>query len=337
MVALPLGPACSEDELSDGTDSVSDPERLAALNRTGLLDSPPDDAFDQIVRLAAEITGAPIGLLSLVDEDRQFFKSMVNTGTSKLPPGRETPLPLSLCRHAVDQAAPLILEDIKSHDFFGSHPAIRELGIAAYAGMPINLDEGHVIGTLCVIDSVPHPWTSEQIESLRSLADETARMIARKMRETDAAIEKTLGDPSFSSVEPISPADRLAAAAAFFVSKHDAYVDGLRSGDKISAATLPLEEQRQGEVVSARASLLRAVEVFYEHEPPTSAGSTQPSTMVLRDRVAEFLAADREQRRTMLGFQRGTLPLERVRTAAASTALALDGLRLAVRSYEDTC
>ncbi|MFC7737640.1 GAF domain-containing protein [Roseomonas sp. GCM10028921] len=157
-----------------------------------------------------QTTRAPIGLVSVVDEDRQFFKSATNTGTSELPPGGEIALPLSLCRYAVISGTPLILEDAANHEVFGAHRAIRESGIAAYASIPIRL-EGHVIGTLCVFDSVPRSWTPEQLDSLRSLADRTATTIARKMRETDQAIDSTLGGGA------VSPADHLAAAVHFFL------------------------------------------------------------------------------------------------------------------------
>lgn len=320
--------------MSDRTDPVTDPERLAALERTGLLDSPPDEAFDDIARRAADITGAPTSFVSLVDEDRQFFKSTVSTVPSKVTPGRESSLLHSLCRHAVAEAAPLILEDARSHAFFGSHPAVQEFGIGAYVGMPISLDGPHVVGTLCVVDSVPRLWSTEQIEALRSLADETARVIAQNMRETDAAIERTIDNSSGG--EQITPADRLAAAAAFFLSKHDAYVDRLRSGNQAADLAPPVEEQRHGEVLSARAGLLRALEMFQKHEPPPSGGSTQSDAFVLRDRAAEFLTADHEQRRIMLGFRRGLLPLDQAQTAVNDTTMALDSLRLAFRSYEDS-
>ena len=321
--------------MSDRVDPVTDPERLAALDRTGLLDSPPDEVFNDLVRRAADITGAPTSFISLIDEDRQFLKSTVSIKSSRVTPGRETSLLYSLCRHAVAQAAPLILEDARNHDFFGSHPAIQEFGVRAYIGMPITLDDLYVIGTLCVVDSAPRTWSPEQIEALRSLADEAAEITAQKMEKTDTAIENVLNNFS-SDGEQITPVDRLAAAVAFFMSRRKAYIDGLRSDDKVAGSTFRPEEQRYGEVLNARAGLLRALHFFCEHEKPASDGSTQSAAFVLRDRVAEFLAADREQRRIMLGFRRGILTLDQAQTAASDTALALDGMCLAFRSYEDS-
>lgn len=144
-------------------------ERLAALRKTGLLDSAPEEAFDRLTRLASKIIGAPVSLVSLVDVDRQFFKSvqgLKEPWASK----RETPLSHSFCQHAVNSGLDLIIEDARIHPLVKESRAIPELGAVAYAGIPLIDDDGNALGSFCVIDSKPREWTQDEIEILRELA-----------------------------------------------------------------------------------------------------------------------------------------------------------------------
>src|SRR5262249_41355160 len=143
--------------------------RLKALRKLALLDSPADPAFDRLTRLAANILKAPIVLVSLVDEDRQFFKS--TTGLAEpWATLRETPLSHSFCQHAVDSGAPLIIDDARTHPLVQDSPAIIELAIIAYAGIPLITLEGHALGSFCAIDSAPRAWTDDEITILEDLA-----------------------------------------------------------------------------------------------------------------------------------------------------------------------
>ena len=144
--------------------AVQDPERLAALRRTGLLDTPPDPSFDRHVRLAAEVLNAPVALVSLIDEDRQFFKSAIGVEE------RETPLSHSFCQHAIANREPLIVEDAREHPLLKHNPAVEELDSVAYAGVPLINADGYALGTLCVLDTHPRQWTKHQVELLGDLA-----------------------------------------------------------------------------------------------------------------------------------------------------------------------
>lgn len=152
--------------------AVQDPKRLAALRKTGLLDSAPDPSFDRHVRLAAEVLNAPIALVSLIDEDRQFLKSTIGVEE------RETPLSHSFCQHAVAQRTPLIVEDAREHPLLKHNPAVEEMGTVAYAGVPLIDAGGHALGTLCVIDSRPRKWSKSQVELLNDLAASVVSDIA---------------------------------------------------------------------------------------------------------------------------------------------------------------
>ena len=112
---------------------------------------------------------APVALVSLVDEDRQFLKSCV--GVDETAAGeRETPLSHSFCQHAVAQREPLVVNDAREHPVLKTNPAITELGTIAYAGVPLIDAAGHALGTLCVIDKQPRQWSKRQVELLVDLA-----------------------------------------------------------------------------------------------------------------------------------------------------------------------
>ena len=134
-----------------------------------MLDSPPDTAFDRLTRLASSILGVPVALVSLVDDKRQFFKSQVGL-PEPWASARETPLSHSFCRHVVSSAAPLIVADARTDAAFAGHPAIADLGVVAYAGMPLTTADGHTIGSFCAIDSKPHAWTEQELTIIRELA-----------------------------------------------------------------------------------------------------------------------------------------------------------------------
>src|SRR4051794_14092536 len=111
--------------------AVQAPARLAALRRTGLLDTPPDPSFDRHVRLAAEVLNAPVALVSPIDEERQFFKSSIGVEE------RETPLSPSFCQHGTAQREPLIVDDAREHPLLKHNPAVEEMDSVAYAGVPL--------------------------------------------------------------------------------------------------------------------------------------------------------------------------------------------------------
>lgn len=143
--------------------------RLSALQRLGLLDTPPEAAFDRLTRVACRVLKTPIGLVSLVDQNRQFFKSCVGL-PEPFATQRETPVSHSFCQHVVASGKPLIVENAKDNPLVKLNPAVEELGIIAYAGIPLTTSEGHTLGSFCVIDSKPRYWSFDDIETLQELA-----------------------------------------------------------------------------------------------------------------------------------------------------------------------
>ncbi|MDQ3223012.1 MAG: PAS domain S-box protein, partial [Gemmatimonadota bacterium] len=152
------------------------PDRLAALRRTALLDTPPEEAFDRLTRMAARLLGTPVSLISLVADDHQFFKSA--TGLPEpWATRRSNPISFSFCGQVVASGEPLVLEDVRRHPLLRHNPVIRELGWVAYAGVPLVTRQGHTIGALCVIDKTPRLWSERDIALLRDLAASVATEI----------------------------------------------------------------------------------------------------------------------------------------------------------------
>jgi GAF domain-containing protein len=155
--------------LLDAAAAVEDQDRLDALHATGLVDSDVTPSFDRLARLASHVLHAPVALVSLVDRDRQFFKSCIGMPE---PWGSErgSPLSHSFCQHAVASREPLIVTDSREHPVLRDNLAIRDMGVIAYAGIPLIDGDGFALGTLCVIDSQPRHWTSHQIQLLTDIA-----------------------------------------------------------------------------------------------------------------------------------------------------------------------
>jgi diguanylate cyclase (GGDEF)-like protein/PAS domain S-box-containing protein len=153
-------------------------DRLAALRRTELLDSPREPEFDELVEIAAAICGAPMSMVSLVDEDRQWFKAALGVDLT------ETSREVSFCTHAIQQDDIFTVEDATQDDRFRDNPFVAgDLGIRFYAGFPLSSPDGFHLGSLCVLDRKPHRLTAAQETALRTLARQVnARIELRQQR-----------------------------------------------------------------------------------------------------------------------------------------------------------
>ncbi|AEV71317.1 GAF domain-containing protein [Mycolicibacterium rhodesiae NBB3] len=158
------------DSMPDVAAAVSDPGRLQALRSTGLLDSPPEEVYDRITRAAADALDTPFAAMTLIDADRQYFKSTLGMGDMSVPAHRQAPLDQSICQYAVADGSPLVLEDARSDPVFQKHPVVRSGAVIAYLGIPLIDHEGHAIGTLCVFDDKPRMWGTGHVQVLSDLA-----------------------------------------------------------------------------------------------------------------------------------------------------------------------
>lgn len=174
-------------------------ERLALLQSYGILDTEPEPAFDDIARLASLICNAPIALVSLVDDQRQWFKARVGLTEP------ETSRDASFCAHAiVTPQQPLIVNDTFTDLRFADNPLVTGYpNIRFYAGIPLMLEGGYAAGTLCVIDHTPRELSQAQIESLHLLARQvTGELHRRKRAQARRGAANSWDNPS----EPVQTA-----------------------------------------------------------------------------------------------------------------------------------
>lgn len=151
---------------SMGRDKLNDePARLAALDRYDILDSPAEGAFDTITQLVRTVLDVPMSAVSLIDSDRQWFKSHPGIEAS------ETPREQAFCHHTIRGMDPMIVPDAQRDSRFRDNPLVTgDLFIASYAGVPLRTPEGYNIGSLCAIDTRPREFAPAQIEALKGLA-----------------------------------------------------------------------------------------------------------------------------------------------------------------------
>jgi GAF domain-containing protein len=146
-------------------EALTDPARLSALRDTGLLDSPPEEPFDRLTRLASKLLDVPVALVSLVEDDRQFFKSSVGL-PEPYASERETPLTHSFCQHVTVMSGPLLVKDARTHPLVKDNQAVTDLDVIAYAGVPLEDRDGQTLGSLCAIDTKPRRWSEEDVAVL---------------------------------------------------------------------------------------------------------------------------------------------------------------------------
>jgi anti-sigma regulatory factor (Ser/Thr protein kinase) len=161
--------------------------RLATLRRYKILDTEPERAFDDLTLLASQICGTPMALITLIDADRQWFKSRVGLSVS------ETSRAVSFCTHAISQPEPdlFVVPDARADERFRDNPLVTGTPhIRFYAGAPLVTPEGHALGTLCVVDSVTRTLTRDQIDALEALRRQAQSQLElrRNMSDLEGAL-----------------------------------------------------------------------------------------------------------------------------------------------------
>jgi signal transduction histidine kinase len=175
-------------DLATSGSHLRDRDRLRSLGETGLLDSAERQALNRYARIASRVLSAPVSLVSLVDDRRQFFAA----AQGLLPPwseDRQTPLSHSFCQQVVNDRQSLVVDDARQDARVCDNPAIDDLRVEAYAGMPLCDSDGNVLGSFCVIDDQPRQWSDEELDLLRLLADAVAEEIelARRVHRAEEA------------------------------------------------------------------------------------------------------------------------------------------------------
>jgi hypothetical protein len=195
---------------------VLSPRRLAAVYATGLLDTEPEEGFDDLARLAAAVAGGQRAFITVVDERRSFWKSAVGPGLGGEGP-RCNDIPDSPCQILIATGKPLIVDDAVADPRIRNLAAVRALEIGAWAGYPIHSPGGEVLGGLCVLDDRTHKWTEAEIQGLGILARSVTTEIGlRQSLEHAEKQVRTLQESLLPDVLPVIPG--LEAAAAFLPS-----------------------------------------------------------------------------------------------------------------------
>jgi two-component sensor histidine kinase len=179
-------------------------ERLAALRRYDILDTPPDGAFDRVTRIAARMFDVPIAIISLVDQDRIWFKSHHGVDVEQIArdPG--------LCASAILGEGPWILSDASGDPRALANPLVAgEFGLRFYLAVPLRTHDGHGLGTLCVIDQQPREVTKDEIAQLTDLAamvmdQMELRLAARRAMERVQTIQREIDHRLLTSLQSLS-------------------------------------------------------------------------------------------------------------------------------------
>lgn len=223
-----------------------DRTRLDALRALLILDSPPEPAFDDLTRLAALVCGTPVAMISLIDAERQWFKSRVGLEAT------ETPREVALCGFTILQNELLEVPDARADERFRDHPFVTgEPHLRFYAGVPLTTPDGHNVGSLCVADSVPHALTDAQRDALRTLGRQVmTQLLVRQQYETtefelrEQETFRVLFEQSSNAHLIFDRADRV-------IDCNPAAVEMLRADDKsevlgLTTAALQPESQPDG-------------------------------------------------------------------------------------------
>jgi GAF domain-containing protein len=161
---------------------VRSPERLAAVERSGLVGIAPEDPFDRLIELAVALIGVSRGVIALVDANRTTAMSSVGFSEGLT---LSAPIELSFCRYVVSSGRPFLVEDANLDPRTIGDPTIKAFAAISWAGYPIADADGLVLGTFCVMDSEPHEWTARDLHVLATLAMAASTEIALRKAQAD--------------------------------------------------------------------------------------------------------------------------------------------------------
>lgn len=261
---------------------VNDDARVQALRDLQLLDTASEAEYDYVVKLAASITGAPIALFSLIDKERQWFKSKIGLAAT------ETPREQAMCDHAIRSNNIFIVPDATADERFAHFDSVTgDPYVKFYAGVPILTSDGHAIGTLCVIDRKPRTLSVSEQEALLALAAHIEQHI-RMMESEKALVERfhALRSQASSNEQRYSMAVTLLSIVAHDVRAPLASIAAL-TADATDAAESPawLFEEIHRQATAARDLLDQVL----QWARTVLGGATQPQPMYMETIVADVL------------------------------------------------
>ncbi len=167
--------------------NTAEQNRLEALREYGIMDTPPEEEFDNITSLASRICGTPISLITLLDDQRQWFKSAIGIDL------KETPIEYAFCAYAIKNPSDLtVVPDSRKDERFANNPFVTgEPHIVFYAGMPLVDEAGNALGSLCVLDVQEQTLTPFQLTALKQLAKQVVSLLQlrKKNRELENLVD----------------------------------------------------------------------------------------------------------------------------------------------------
>ena len=326
---------------------LSDPARMRSLARSGLT-AVADAQMEALAERVRRWVGAPVALVSLVQPDRQVFPGMAGL-PEPWASTRSTPLTHSFCQYVVTSAEPLIVPDAREHPLLRDNRAVHDLGVVAYAGMPLTDETGNVLGSLCAIDVRPRQWTDDELTALRDLADACSTELRLRLVRYEAQVERArrdqLEEQLHRSVERARTLLRASEAFTDTVTVDDVRA---RAGELVASelapsyAALVLPDDPAPPVVAAPAAADTAG-VGYPDRLHFDADCPEPDRQWLRDHglnavvAAPLLHGDTSLGTLLLGWD-APHPLEpsdqlTITTLAGFAAQAMDrALRLQYRT-----
>ncbi|HEY0021719.1 MAG TPA: ATP-binding protein [Longimicrobium sp.] len=255
----------SEPPQDPGTDPLRDPARLAALHATALLGSAPEESFDRLTRIAAEFLDAPLALVNLLDDQRQFAKSCF------APPGwpddPNSPVEESYCRWTIVERQPVVIADARKDERVRDSVFLRDLNLVSYLGVPLILSNGHALGTLCVAGFEPREWTEREVRLLADLAasvttevelrldvaerrqiarlkDEFVSIVAHELRTPLTSIRGSLGLLASGRLNGTPQAQRMLEIAAQNSDRLVRLINDMLDLDRLQSGRLELNPAR---------------------------------------------------------------------------------------------
>jgi two-component system, sensor histidine kinase len=157
--------------------SLEEVLRISDLHELDILDTPAEQDYDDLVELASMICGCPMSLISLIDNDRQWFKSKKGVDDN------QTSRDISFCSHAIKQDEVFVVENTLADDRFKNNPFVTgEIQVRFYAGAPIYSPQGYKMGTLCVIDRRPKTLLPKHIDALKKLSNQASKLLELRLK-----------------------------------------------------------------------------------------------------------------------------------------------------------
>lgn len=180
---------------------VFDPERLAAVEATGMVGSLPEGTFDRLASLAAEILDAPLAFVTAVDSERSWYKSLVG---GPVDAQRWGPVEESFCQYVVGADTACFFSDAREDPVARHNPAVQRGEVVAWAGFPVRTAHGYVLGTLCVVDTKPREWTDRDRQVLETLAEAASAEVSLRVTLREERSQRARAEQATQQLERVN-------------------------------------------------------------------------------------------------------------------------------------